>query len=58
MPGIFVKLYAYQILRSIGYLHSKNIIHRDIKPQNFLLNTETHCLKLCDFGSAKLYSPD
>jgi serine/threonine protein kinase len=29
------------------------ICHRDIKPQNLLVNTETHQLKLCDFGSAK-----
>jgi serine/threonine protein kinase len=30
------------------------ICHRDIKPQNLLVNTETHQLKLCDFGSAKV----
>jgi len=35
-------------------VHSLGICHRDIKPQNLLINPETHELKLCDFGSAKI----
>eukprot|EP00798_Chlamydomonas_sp_ICE-L_P014925 gene14925-20978_t len=54
MPNIFVKLYAYQMCRSLGAIHRLGICHRDIKPQNLLVNPESHCLKLCDFGSAKL----
>ena len=38
-------------------MHSKNIIHRDIKPQNLLVSTDTHVLKICDFGSAKRLNP-
>uniref|UniRef100_A0A182MPG7 Protein kinase domain-containing protein n=1 Tax=Anopheles culicifacies TaxID=139723 RepID=A0A182MPG7_9DIPT len=38
---------------SLAYIHSLGICHRDIKPQNLLLNPETAVLKLCDFGSAK-----
>ena len=34
-------------------MHAKNICHRDIKPQNLLIDPKTHILKLCDFGSAK-----
>jgi glycogen synthase kinase 3 beta len=44
----------YQICRSIAYIHSLGICHRDIKPQNLLLNARTHDVKLCDFGSAKI----
>ncbi|TRY56177.1 hypothetical protein DNTS_002532 [Danionella cerebrum] len=47
------KLYMYQLFRSLAYIHSYGICHRDIKPQNLLLDPETAVLKLCDFGSAK-----
>lgn len=54
IPLLYVKLYTYQLLRSLGYIHAVGICHRDIKPQNLLLNTQTSVLKLCDFGSAKV----
>lgn len=47
------QLYMYQLFRSLAYIHSLGICHRDIKPQNLLLDPETAVLKLCDFGSAK-----
>lgn len=53
MPMIYVKLYTYQLLRSLHYIHSIGVCHRDIKPQNLLLDPTTGVLKLCDFGSAK-----
>jgi len=54
VPITNTKLYMYQICRSISYIHSLGICHRDIKPQNLLLDTNTHRVKLCDFGSAKV----
>ncbi|GMP39424.1 hypothetical protein CsSME_00010264 [Camellia sinensis var. sinensis] len=55
MPLIYVKLYTYQICRALAYIHNCiGICHRDIKPQNLLVNPHTHQLKLCDFGSAKV----
>jgi len=44
----------YQLFRSLAYIHANGVCHRDIKPQNLLLNPETGILKLCDFGSAKV----
>jgi len=54
MPNLFAKLYTYQMSRALAHIHRSGICHRDIKPQNLLVNTESHTLKLCDFGSAKV----
>jgi len=53
MPLLLIKLYSYQIIRGLAYMHALGICHRDIKPDNILTDTETHELKICDFGSAK-----
>ncbi|CAD8102305.1 unnamed protein product [Paramecium primaurelia] len=53
IPSIQLKLYSYQMLRALLYLQAIGICHRDIKPQNILINLETNVLKICDFGSAK-----
>lgn len=57
VPPLLVKIYSYQLMRSIAYIHAVGICHRDIKPQNVLVDTNSHILKLCDFGSAKKLVP-
>ena len=42
----------YQMLRALYFLHSANIIHRDFKPSNVLIN-EDCTVKLCDFGMSR-----
>lgn len=54
MPRLKFKLYAYQLFRSLLYLKSLNIAHRDIKPQNVLVDEKRLKLVMCDFGSAKM----
>ncbi|KAL3920875.1 MAG: hypothetical protein SGILL_003040 [Bacillariaceae sp.] len=54
---MFVKLYLYQLSRALAHIHSLGICHRDIKPQNLLVNPKNQQLKLCDFGSAKALVP-
>ena len=39
----------YQLLRGLKYLHSANILHRDLKPNNILVNRECD-LAICEFG--------
>ncbi|KAL8091791.1 shaggy-related protein kinase theta-like [Apium graveolens] len=58
VPVLYVQLYTYQMCRALNYLHNVvGVCHRDIKPQNVLVNTQTHELKICDFGSAKMLMP-
>ncbi|KAM0903426.1 hypothetical protein ACQ4PT_018648 [Festuca glaucescens] len=54
MPLIYVKLYMYQIFRGLAYIHTVGVCHRDLKPQNVLVDPLTHQVKICDFGSAKV----
>jgi len=48
------KSFLYQLLRGITYCHQHRILHRDLKPQNLLINREG-ALKLADFGLARAF---
>ncbi|CAM6094134.1 unnamed protein product [Calypogeia fissa] len=50
-----IKTYLYQILRGIAYCHSHRVLHRDLKPQNLLIDRRTNALKLADFGLARAF---
>lgn len=52
-----VRIFLYQTLRGLKYLHSARILHRDIKPGNLLVNSNC-LLKICDFGLARVDEPD
>ena len=41
--------FIYQLIAGVNYLHSANVIHRDLKPQNILVNKDCQ-IKICDFG--------
>ncbi|KAJ9441309.1 Mitogen-activated protein kinase 5 [Diplonema papillatum] len=46
------KYLMYQAIRALKYIHSANVLHRDLKPQNLLLNAQCDLL-ICDFGLAR-----
>jgi len=47
------KFYAAEIVLAMEYLHEKNIVYRDLKPENLLIDKDGH-IKITDFGFAKV----
>ena len=52
LEEVHKKYIIYQCIRAIKYMHSGELLHRDMKPSNVLLNSDCH-VKLCDFGLAR-----
>jgi glycogen synthase kinase 3 beta len=57
-PLLYMKLFGFELFSGLAYLHSQGICHRDIRPQNILVDPETGELKICDFGCAKVLKPE
>ena len=55
MPHQKVKAIMYQLCSGLNYIHRNRIIHRDIKPQNILVDNKGG-VKIADFGLARSYA--
>ena len=56
IPEELAKIIFKQLITTLQYIHSNNIVHRDIKPDNILLDLD-NTIKLCDFGVSKIIPP-
>jgi len=52
LPPKIVKSFLYQLFKGTAFCHANHVLHRDLKPQNLLINEEGE-LKLADFGLAR-----
>lgn len=52
LEDIHKRYIMYQAFRALKFIHSADLLHRDMKPSNVLLNSECH-VKVCDFGLAR-----
>lgn len=46
------RLYMYHLLEALAHIHAAKVVHRDVKPSNFLSNVHTRVFALIDFGLA------
>jgi mitogen-activated protein kinase 15 len=52
LEEVHKKYILYQCIKALKYMHSGDLLHRDMKPSNVLLNSDCH-IKLCDLGLAR-----
>jgi len=53
-----VRYYMYELLKALDFSHSNGVIHRDVKPQNVMIDHKRRILRLIDWGLAEFYHPE
>jgi len=54
MDPKLMKSYTYQLLQGLLFCHQRRVLHRDLKPQNLLID-KNGCIKIADFGLARAF---
>ena len=49
-----VRWIVKSVCSGLAHIHANGIVHRDLKPQNILIDIENRCVKIIDFGLAKI----
>lgn len=57
LTDLEIRYYIFELLKALDFCHSRGIMHRDVKPQNIIVDPKRKILKLLDFGLAEFYHP-
>eukprot|EP01016_Furgasonia_blochmanni_P034334 TRINITY_DN368_c0_g1_i1.p2 TRINITY_DN368_c0_g1~~TRINITY_DN368_c0_g1_i1.p2 ORF type:complete len:395 (-),score=116.13 TRINITY_DN368_c0_g1_i1:218-1402(-) len=57
LTDLEIRYYMFEVLKALDFCHSCGIMHRDVKPQNIIVDHEKKILKLIDWGLAEFYHP-
>ncbi|KAF8040844.1 hypothetical protein BT93_B2923 [Corymbia citriodora subsp. variegata] len=56
IPPALVQNFLYQLLKGVAHCHSHGVLHRDLKPQNLLVDKEKGILKIADLGLGRAFT--
>ncbi|WVZ88222.1 hypothetical protein U9M48_034766 [Paspalum notatum var. saurae] len=56
LPASLVKTFLYQLLKGVAHCHGHGVLHRDLKPQNLLVDKEKGILKIADLGLGRAFT--
>lgn len=56
LPPALIQSFLYQLCKGVAHCHSHGVLHRDLKPQNLLLDKEKGILKIADLGLARAFT--
>lgn len=57
MQDTAVQYIMLQIMRGVEFCHAHRVLHRDLKPQNILIDSPRLSVKVADFGLARCFTP-
>ncbi|CAK9871795.1 unnamed protein product [Sphagnum jensenii] len=56
LPTSIIKSFMYQLCKGVAHCHSHGVMHRDLKPQNLLVDREKGLLKIADLGLGRAFT--